>query len=158
MGEINVKWRKYEYSEGILVPNYRSKNYTTEGYKVYKNINYLLAKVDKCANLFFNYLCENMDDSNNIVHTSILRKQFILFAKSNFSIDYKDDTVKKAFNKLVKVGLIINYDKRSDFTVNPRHVFKGSEKSRKEIIQCIINCLINLSGTSSNYKSALGIK
>ena len=158
MGEINVKWKIYENSQDILVPRWKSKNYTTNGYKLYNNVMCRLAKVDKCASLFFHFICEKMDDSNNIVHTSILRNDFIKFSKSNLSLDYKDDTVKKAFIKLVKVGLIINYDKRADFTVNPKHVFNGSEQSRKKIIQGVIYCLKKLPKTSSNYKYALGIK
>ena len=158
MGEIQVKWIVYVNHQDVWISSFKTKKFTTNGYKLYNNVNHLLAKVDKCAYLFFHFICEKMDDSNNIVHTSFLRNEFILFTKSNALIDYKDDTVKKAFIKLVKVGLIINYDKRSDFTVNPKHVFKGSEKSRKEIIQGIIYCLKKLPKTCSNYKSALGIK
>jgi hypothetical protein len=158
MGEIQVKYKEYVNDQNVLISSFKTEKFTTNGYKLYNNVIYRLAQVDKCAYLLFHFICENMDDSNNIIHTSSLRNDFIKFSKSNLLIDYKDDTVKKAFIKLVKVGLIINYDKRYDFTVNPRHVFKGSEQSRKKIIQGVIYFLKKLQKTSPNYKSALGIK
>jgi hypothetical protein len=98
-----------------------------------------------------------MDASNNIVHTKALRTDFLDFARKNLNLSYKDDTLKKAFAKVVKVGLIISYDVKSDYTVNPRHVFKGSQTQRKSIIQVVINQLNKLSNTKSNFKSALGL-
>ena len=72
---------------------------------------------------------------------------------------FKDDTIKKAFYQLVKEDLIIKYKLKSEFTLNPRHVFKSTEEDRKKLIQTLINTFSNFkSNTKSNYKKALGIK
>ena len=46
MREINVKWKIYENSQDILVPRCKSKNYTTNGYRLYNNVMCRSAKVD----------------------------------------------------------------------------------------------------------------
>ena len=157
MKKINVKWRIYKLQGDILLADIVSKTFSAEGYVLYENVIFKLATLDKTATLLFHFVCEKMDNSNNIVHTAALRNQFIQFAKQNCSLSYTDQTVKKAFAKLVKVGLIINYDTRCDFTVNPRHVFKGSNEKRKELMQQLIKTLINKKVTKSNFKFALGI-
>jgi hypothetical protein len=155
---INVKYvEKYADDDGILIPNWKTKQFSTESYKVYDNVQYKLAKLDKCATLLFHYLCEQMDCSNNIVHVQALRKGFIAHGKKNLGSSFEDDTVKKAFSKLVKQLLIINYDVKSDFTMNPRHVFKGSEEQRKRLIQTLIKTFNESQVTKSNYKKALGL-
>jgi hypothetical protein len=155
---INVKYlEKYVDDDGILIPNWKTKQFSTESYKVYDNVQYKLAKLDKCATLLFHYLCEQMDSSNNIVHVQALRKGFIAHANKNLGHPFEDDTVKKAFSKLVKQLLIINYDVKSDFTINPRHVFKGSEEQRKKLIQTLIKTFNKSQFTKSNYKKALGL-
>jgi hypothetical protein len=158
MGNINVKWKVYVNENGFMVPSYKTMNYTTDGYKLYNNVSYKFAKLDMTAILLFHFICEKMDESNNIVHTHALRKEFIAHSKKNLSRNVKDDTVKKAFTKLVKVGLLINYDHKSDFTVNPRHVFKCGEENRKKMMNALIYSMMRVSGTKSNFKIALGIK
>jgi hypothetical protein len=158
MGKIVVKWRIYEKNGNVRLPKHVSKTYSNDGYKFYENIQYRLAKLNKAEYMFFHFICEKMDESNNIVHTKHLRQEFIAHATKNLCLNYKDDTIKKAFAKLVKIGLIIRYDVKSDYTVNPRHVFKCSEKNRTDIIQTIISQLIMLKHTRSNFKDALGIK
>ncbi len=155
--QIIVKSRYHVMDEDVLTTKYRSHVYTSDHIKIYSNTQYKLAMLDKATCLFYLFICEEMDASNNIVHTHVLRNQFIAHAKKNLNMDYKDDTLKKSFSKLVKVGLIINYDKRSDFTVNPRHAFKGNEKERKEFMQMLIFDCAKLKNTKSNYKMALGL-
>jgi hypothetical protein len=156
---INVKYVIYVEDEDLFLPKYVTVKYTASGYMLYENVQYKIAQLNKCAMLLFHFLSEKMDLSNNIVHTVALRKEFITHANKNLSLDFKDDTVKKAFSQLVKKDLIIKYDVKSDFTMNPRHVFKSSEENRKKLIQALINtfskCNLN---TKSNYKRALGLK
>lgn len=155
--QITVKSRYYVPDGDVLTTKYRSHVFTSEHVKIFSNTQYKLAMLDKATCLFYLFICEEMDALNNIVHTHVLRSQFIAHAKKNLNMDYKDDTLKKSFSKLVKVGLIINYDKRSDFTVNPRHAFKGNETERKEFMQMLIYDCNKLKNTKSNYKMALGL-
>jgi hypothetical protein len=158
MGKINVKWKVYVNENGIKVVNFRTKSFTTDCYKLYNNTSYKFAKLDMTAILLFHYICENMDDSNNIVHTCALRREYIAHSKKNLGRNVKDETVKKAFIKLVKVGLLINYDVKSDFTVNPRHVSKSSEEIRRSLINTLLRKMALTSVTKSNFKRALGIE
>ena len=155
--QITVKSRYYVPDGDVLTTKYRSHVFTSEHVKIFSNTQYKLAMIDKATGLFYLFICEEMDALNNIVHTHVLRSQFIAHAKKNLNMDYKDDTLKKSFSKLVKVGLIINYVKRSDFTVNPRHAFKGNETERKEFMQMLIYDCNKLKNTKSNYKMALGL-
>lgn len=155
--QITVKSRYYVPDGDVLTTKYRSHVFTSEHVKIFSNTQYKLAMIDKATCLFYLFICEEMDALNNIVHTHVLRSQFIAHAKKNLNMDYKDDTLKKSFSKLVKVGLIVNYDKRSDFTVNPRHAFKGNETERKEFMQMLIYDCNKLKNTKSNYKMALGL-
>jgi hypothetical protein len=155
--QITVKSRYHVLDGDVLITKYRSHVFTSEHIKIFSNTQYKLAMLDKATCLFFLFICEKMDDSNNIVHTQALRSKFIIHAKKNLGLVYQDETLKKAFSKLVKVGLIINYDKKSDFTVNPRHAFKGNELERKKFMQMLIYECKKLKNTRSNYKMALGL-
>jgi len=155
---IYVKYRFFETIGGMILSKYVTKKYTSECYKVYYNMQYKIAKLDKCAILLFLFLSEKMDKSNNIVHVKSIRTEFINHSKKNLGIDYKDDTVKKAFAQLVKNDLLIQYDTKIDYTVNPIHVFKESEEKRKSILQSLIKTFNGITKTKSNYKRALGLK
>jgi hypothetical protein len=155
---IVVRWRYVELDEGLILYKYATKKYSSIHYNVYENIQYKLAELNKLAYLLFHFICEKMDESNNIVHTQSIRNEFIKHVKSNLNLDYKDGTVKKAFAKLVKVCLIINYDIKSHFTVNPRHVFKGFENERRELIQQLIKSCKENNTKKSNFREALGIE
>ena len=157
LSQITVKSRYYVIDDDLLTTKYRSHVFTSEHVKIYSNTQYKLAMLDKATCLFYLFICEEMDAVNNIVHTQVLRNRFIAHAKKNLSLNYKDDTLKKSFSKLVKVGLIINYDRRSDFTINPRHAFKGNETDRKKFMQMLIFECGKLKNTKSNYKMALGL-
>jgi hypothetical protein len=155
---IVVRWSYHAPDGGLMLTKYASKKYSSIHYNVYENIQYKLAELNKLAYLLFHFICEKMDESNNIVHTQSLRNQFIKHVKRNLNLDYKDDTVKKAFAKLVKVCLIINYNIKSDFTVNPRHVFKGFENERRELMQQLIKSCKENNTKKSNFREALGIE
>jgi DNA-binding transcriptional regulator YhcF (GntR family) len=99
-----------------------------------------------------------MDIANTIIHTHELRREFIQHARKNLGKNVKDETVKKAFGKLVKAELLINYDEKSVFTVNPQHVYRNSEDSRRKLINALIYEMIRINSTKSNFMKALGIK
>jgi hypothetical protein len=158
MNQISVKYSYALKTEGDTIkPLFKTKTYTTKGYKFYENIMYKIAKLDRCSTLLFHFLCEEMDESNTIHSTAAVRSEFIRKFIQIAGLKFKDETVKKALSKLIKAELIIKYGKRIDYTVNPQHVFKGSETARKSLIQKIIYDQRNKNNYKSNYKSALGL-
>ena len=158
MKQISVRYSyAFKNEEDTVIPLFKTKNFKTKGYKLYENVMYKIAKLDRCSTLLFHFLCEKMDESNTIHSTAALRSEFISKVQKIAGLKFEEETVKKALSKLIKVELLINYGKRIDYTVNPQHVFKGSETDRKRLIQRIIYDQSIKKNYKSNYKSALGL-
>ena len=151
--KIQITKVSYYKEDGISLQN---TYFTTQGYKVYSNFFHKLVRLNTCSNRLFHFLCEQMKKDNTIHHTKGERNRFIDYCKKNASINYTHQTIKASYSTLKKVGLLINFDSKCDFIVNPKHVFKGSEKDRQKLINKII---LSLSGrdTKSNYYRALGL-
>lgn len=142
--------------DGIKNAVYSTKKVKKVSVKRYMSDQFKLAKVSKCAEMLLRYITEVMDTSNNICHSKMLRTKFIQHMKKDCGLVYTDDTVKKAFYSLVKVGLIISYDTKVDHTVNPLHYFKGTEKQRIEVITGLLR-QAKKTNSKSNLKQALGL-
>ena len=127
-----------EDSDGIKTPIYQSKRVSKLYVKTYANCQHKLATVSRCAERFVYFLAEEMDTMNTIHHNKVVRTNFIKQASKNYGLSFKDDTVKKAFYELLKVDLVMRYGK-SDYCVNPLHLYKGSEEERKKLISSLIN-------------------
>lgn len=154
--KIRITKVNYQKEDGMLIPEYTSTYFTSLGYKVYENVFHKQVKLNSCSLKLFHFLCEQMKNDNTIHHTKGERNRFIHYCKKNASITYSHDTIKASYSQLKKVGLLINFDSKCDFIVNPKHIFKGSEKDRQKLINKII---LSLSGrdTKSNYYRALGL-
>jgi hypothetical protein len=123
---------------GIKTPRYQSKRVSKKYVKTYTNCQHKLARVNRCAERLVYFLAQEMDNTNTIHHNKVVRTKFIKQASKNYGLSFKDDTVKKAFYELVKVDLVMRYGK-SDYCVNPLHLYKGSEEERKKLISSLIN-------------------
>lgn len=148
---------KYVTSEdGIKEAVFSTKKVKKASVKRYMSDQHKLAQVSKCAEMLLRFLTEEMDLSNNICHSLNLRTNFLQHMKKDCGLEYNDDTVKKAFYSLVKVGLVISYGTKVDYTVNPLHYFKGTEKQRKEVITELLR-LEKKANPKSNLKKALSL-
>lgn len=145
-------YRKDE--SGILLPIYKTKTYTKNSVKRYMNCMHKLAKVGRCAVMYIHFLSEEMDGSNGFSHTAQLRSKFIRQIHRSTGTKYTDRTVKHALKELISAGLVITYGRRLDYTVNPLHYFKGSEKERKDLIYSL--CIYEQGCTvRNNIKQAM---
>lgn len=142
--------------DGIKEAVHSTKKVKKASVKRYMSNQHKHARLTKCAEMLLRFLTEEMDEANNISHTQMLRTRFRDHMKKDCSLEFTDDTVKKAFYSLVNEGLIIKYGSRLDYTVNPMCYFKGSEEKRVKILTQLLR-FARTAPSSSNVKSALGL-
>lgn len=147
----------YKQCGDMRLSDYKRKSFTTRSVTRYGNCTHRLFKLSKCAEMFLLFITEKMDKNTNcITHTKALRTAYISWMQKSCGKRYQDDTVKKAFKEIVTSGLIISYGVRLDYTVNPLHFFRGSEKSRKELIGKLMGEIKNCN-SKSNIKLAMSV-
>jgi hypothetical protein len=149
----------YVKKDDIIQPKFNTKKITKDHIRRYGNHTHILAKLDKCSYILINYLADHCNYLNNEVYNTYReREKFIHFCKKNCNITYCDDTVKKSFSKLVYSGMLLKYSQRGLYTVNPIYFYSGPERSRRNIIQQLIEHANQSKGTvSSKLKKSLGI-
>jgi hypothetical protein len=160
MKEKIVKYRDCIDEKGEIKFVYRSKKIVVDGYKTYSNCMHKLSKLSNCASLLLHFICQEMNQDNSIVHTSKLRREFILLVKNTCGgLEYKDNTVKLAFYSLEKADLIIPFDERSTFVVSPYHFFKGTEAERMKVINELLRFAVYRRGKmkKNNIYRVMGI-
>lgn len=136
--KINVTYTEsYVDSEGIKIPKYNTRQYVTSHTKRYHNCLYLLAGITGCARNLIDYLAQVMDKNNMIYSNSTARKSFINEMKRG-SVEYKDDTVKKAFKELKDKNFLLP-DAIGSYQVNPKYFMKNNDDKRAELIKVILD-------------------
>lgn len=130
---VNIK----RLSGGDSIVVNKTKKYTKLKTSRYHNCQHKLAPITKCAEMLMRFLTEVMDNTNGITHTKMMRNRFRYQMNKNCGLSYADNTVKKAFYELVSQDLVIMYSK-SDYLVNPKYYFNGSETDRISLIQHLI--------------------
>lgn len=149
---------KMKKSGNVKIPTYKSKRVVTSKTVRYHNCQHKLAPLNKCAGMLLLFICENMDEDNNIDHTSGLRRKFRYHLNKNCSVTYSDDTVKKAFYQLVEQDLIISFGVKTEYVVNPLYHFNDTEKKRISLIQKLIYwAKTNPAPKKSNILRAFGV-
>lgn len=119
------------------------QSYTTAveaGYKRYFNCTHHLARVSKYARLFYDYLCEKMHDTSNIVLIdNELIKSFckLMDDCSTGKATISEKSVAKFISSLKSVQLIYPYrnEKVGLYQVNPKYAYKGSKREREKLIR-----------------------
>lgn len=152
----NIKYSKgYVFTGEINEIRYGYQKVRMDCVKRYNNCQYLLAKLNKCADMFLMYLTEQMDPINTVHITKRVRQDFLKHMKKNCGVIYEDGTVKKALASLKNSGLILNYGPRIDYTINPFYFFKGPEKERKDLIKNLLHDCATNEYPNSNMNEAL---
>lgn len=135
--KTSIKYRSGYYQDktaGIERPKFKTKQVITSNVKRYNNSLHVLSKLDKCSYLFILYLTEEMDSSNTVHITKLVRNRFADFMRLNCGIKYQDGTIKKSVGTLKKNGLLLSYGGEIDYTVSPLYFFNGSDNERKKLI------------------------
>lgn len=107
------------------------------------NSQHLLFHLGKDARVFYDYLCEAMDKSSNLVTINQSLKN--RFAAHYYSLTSKKKSIKASSlstytTKLTELGLIIpaTNTRTGLYIVNPKYVFKGSNTARLKIMRNLI--------------------
>ena len=81
-----------------------------------------------------------MDGNNVVLSNAKVREDFILLIEraTEGDVTYTHNTVKKAFQTLVKKNLIIPREQRGSYTVNPEYFFKKDDRERIQQIKLIL--------------------
>jgi hypothetical protein len=91
---------------------------------------------------FFDYCCEHMlQENNNVLLDNHFKQTFIDFVASITSnkVQISMDSVTLAVSKLKDRNLIVDvFDTRGYYMVNPKYVYKGTEKNRKELLTQVL--------------------
>jgi DNA-binding transcriptional ArsR family regulator len=87
---------------------------------------------------FFDFCCEHMlDGNNNVLLDNHFKQSFIEFVSDITSnkVQISMDSVSKAISKLKERHLIVDvFELRGYYMVNPKYVYKSSEKNRKDLL------------------------
>lgn len=117
--------------------------FVNSGITLFFNAQHILVQLHPNERAFFDYLCERMNTTNNSIRIdSKLKDDFkshigkITTNKINPSIK----SITRYVKKIVTLGLIIlNGSKLSEaYIVNPKYVFKGTNKQRIELLSSLI--------------------
>jgi hypothetical protein len=144
-------------SGGVSIPIYKNKRFSKKKTSRISNSQHKLAPIDKCAEMLMRYLQETMDDTNGITHTVAMRRKFRYHMSKDCLLTYEDDTVKKAFYQLVAQDLVIIYSAKTDYVVNPKYFFNGSEQKRIKLLNQLISWAKKQTPVHQGMLDALGI-
>jgi len=148
----------YQLSGGVKIPTKICKLESATYVCRFNNCSHKLKQLSKVGFLLIHYLTEVMDTHNNCVsNSSYHRQQFLLWVKQSCNRTFKDSAVQKGFVQLKKLDLIISFDKRSYFSVNPLHFCKCSLNDRKRMIMNLCIMYFANPKKTSNLRRAFGI-
>lgn len=132
----------HRIENGILVPVTGRKEIKMPATKRFHNCLHILLGLSKCQRLLMDWLAEEMDDDNMIVHDEHMRRKFINFIASiqveGKVLKYEDQTVANAFNDIVKRQDLLKKLAKSRYRLNPEYYWRGSDKDRIDAIMMMI--------------------
>jgi hypothetical protein len=139
--EINITYiKEWALTEGIYSPIHGYKKVGTLFTKHYHNAIFLLAGLNSSSRDLLEFLIQRMDGANVVLSNTKVREDFIALIDkaTNGDTTYTHNTVKKAYQTLVKKNLILARKQRGSYTVNPEYFFKRDEKDRIQQIKLIL--------------------
>ena len=118
-------------------------NFVTSGVLYYFNSQHLMYELSKDARAFYDFLCERMDDENNVTISHTLKMSFVEhFSRlTSNRKNIAEGSLPSYVSKLNNLGLIIAKGKKGSafYCVNPKYAFKGTKKNRVDLIRKLIN-------------------
>ena len=139
--EVNITYIKdWAFTDGIHRPIHGYAKVGTLFTKHYHSAIFLLAGLNASSRDLLEFLIQRMDGANVVQSNTKVRDDFISLIEmaTGGEISYTHNTVKKAFQTLVKKNLIITRSHRGSYTVNPEYFFKRDEKDRIQQIKLIL--------------------
>lgn len=120
--------------EYVVLPQYDYVTVEKSHVSRYKNCLYTLMGISGCPRNLIDYLVDTMSDGNVVGNNTMTRNGFADACKKAAIPIYSDNTVKQAFQDLVKVGFLLPLH-RGFYAVNPQYFFAGEEADRLKMIK-----------------------
>lgn len=108
--------------------------------KHYHNAIYLLAGLNASSRDLLEFLIQRMDKDNIVLSNTKVREDFIelIDTVTSSEVQYTHNTVKKAFQTLVRKELLLPREVRGSYMINPEYFFRKEEKERIQQIKIIL--------------------
>lgn len=129
---------KERSEEDVTLLTFRSVKIETASVKHYSNHLHILAELSGTNRLVLDFILQEMDSNNYIANNSSFKKNFRrTIEQLGVERDYSSSTINNAFGNLKKIFVLL---KESDlgrglYRVNPLYFWKGTERSRLELIR-----------------------
>lgn len=130
-----------EDEDGYKLPIKNRVKVRKDGITRYCNCLHLLSKISARERMVLDYLCEQMECDNAIYITPAFKLKMIMFFMKNCGFTMKDQAVRSYLFKLSNLGLLINFQGKGTYVVNPKYYFKGTLQERNTLISSILNSL-----------------
>ena len=145
MEKVKYISQSKKLDDGIIDLKYQYYSVEDRFIRLYYGTIYMLAGATPCERDLMDFLVEDMNDDNKIVHSASTRYSFRARMKQIFEKrkddppykEYSDASIKKAFRMLKEKGLLISIDKGT-YIVNPEYFFKATERKRLEKIKLVL--------------------
>ncbi|MEI7508015.1 MAG: replication/maintenance protein RepL [Flavobacterium sp.] len=120
---------------------YHSVSFKKDGYISLFNAQHLHIELNSKQRCFFDFLCEKMNYKNEILIDGNLSDEFISFLKKITSgkAGISKRSMFDYIEKLIQLRLIIPFKNTALlYVVNPKYVYKGTQKDRIEILNDLL--------------------
>ena len=121
-------------------PVKRKVLYVTSGVCHFFNSQHLLYKLSRGARAFYDFLCEVMNNDNNVTIDVELKMKFVRHFTAITGAAPVVESLPKCIKTLESLGLIISMGtmRSGFFCVNPKYAFKGSKAKRLTLLRVLI--------------------
>lgn len=132
---VQIHWK---VSNDII--NSKNIYLVKRGNKVFHNAQHLLLELNQYQRCFYDYLCERMDKKNAVYVDQPFKSDFLVHYNKvrQKKKDLTFENLTTYTSKLKKLGLLLENNSRSYYTVNPKYAHNGSEKDRVKLIQELV--------------------
>lgn len=134
--KVNVNFVPLAHVEPVK----RKVLYVTSGVCHFFNSQHLLYKLSRSARAFYDFLCEVMNNDNNVTIDGELKMKFVHHLSEITGSAPAVESLPKCIKTLESLGLIISMGtiRSGFFCVNPKYAFKGSKAKRLTLLRVLI--------------------
>lgn len=114
-----------------------SVSFKKDGFISLFNAQHIYIELNSKQRCFFDFLCEKMDYKNRVNINGDLRDEFICFVKKITSdkVKVSSRSLFDYIDKLIEFKLLVPFKNTTSlYVVNPKYVYKGTQKDRIEIL------------------------
>lgn len=123
--------------DGIILPVYRTIPIEEDFIKVFNIMYIMMSRLDRVSTLLIFFLVKQKTNQDLLYNNKSVRNEFIKECNKNSkdTLKYTEHTVSKAFSRLKKEGILLDYeDVIGAYKINPAFIFIGDKGIRNNKI------------------------